>query len=572
MADKDIKIGIKTTADTSGAKAAEAALKGVQKAGDAAETSGFGRDTAAARRIAALEAAEATEAQSAAVEKLAEATKEAAEELPELTKASRAFEDAQYGIRGVLNNLPGLVMMLGGTAGIAGAASVAAVAISILAPKLKELFGDGETEEATRKFNELLSETSTRISGVVSAKAAAAQTAWLETLEEEEEGIRRNTEAVSANVAILEARRLKLLSMAEADAELRKAEIDANKDLSPEEKIREKAKIDEEIAAKQAEEQIEKVRQAAGSKETSAEDAEQAAERKRQDAKAILEDRERLEAERKSLRERISAEGRKTTSIPALEKAIKDAKFQAKNQGGMYGDYSITPDEQKKISALEDQLADARNAASRALEPKRQLSAVDAKLKESPDPGTLKKEVNAVEEAAAVARAKAEEAKAIAKEQEEGITSNYLTGRKTRATRTDIAAEAARKAKSKQDEAEASARREEKRREEERLHNAGRDLETDITGIGKDAAASTRGLGGSSDLAEGFERVSGKIARKGDAQGDKVNLAAFLEKVSMLVDAIPDSKSDSEDAEKLRQVERKLEKKIADLTKRVNKK
>jgi hypothetical protein len=45
---------------------------------------------------------------------------------------SQGFEDAQYGMRGVLNNIPGLVMSLGGTAGIAGAVSIAAVSFSVL--------------------------------------------------------------------------------------------------------------------------------------------------------------------------------------------------------------------------------------------------------------------------------------------------------------------------------------------------------------------------------------------------------------------------------------------------------
>ena len=45
---------------------------------------------------------------------------------------SQGFEDAQYGIRGVLNNIPGLIIALGGTAGLAGAISIAAVAGSLL--------------------------------------------------------------------------------------------------------------------------------------------------------------------------------------------------------------------------------------------------------------------------------------------------------------------------------------------------------------------------------------------------------------------------------------------------------
>ena len=46
-----------------------------------------------------------------------------------LLEISRAAEDAQYGLRGVLNNVPGIVMSLGGTAGLAGAASLGAVAL-----------------------------------------------------------------------------------------------------------------------------------------------------------------------------------------------------------------------------------------------------------------------------------------------------------------------------------------------------------------------------------------------------------------------------------------------------------
>ena len=45
---------------------------------------------------------------------------------------SQGFEDAQYGVRGLLNNIPGLVMALGGGAGITGAISIAAVSLNIL--------------------------------------------------------------------------------------------------------------------------------------------------------------------------------------------------------------------------------------------------------------------------------------------------------------------------------------------------------------------------------------------------------------------------------------------------------
>jgi len=59
---------------------------------------------------------------------------------------SQAVEDAQYGIRGVLNNIPQMIMGFGGTMGLAGALSLAAVAGVALYPVLKRLYGAADTE------------------------------------------------------------------------------------------------------------------------------------------------------------------------------------------------------------------------------------------------------------------------------------------------------------------------------------------------------------------------------------------------------------------------------------------
>jgi hypothetical protein len=60
---------------------------------------------------------------------------------------SQAVEDAQYGIRGVLNNIPQMVLGFGGTMGLAGAISLAAVAATALYPHLKKLTGAAMTEQ-----------------------------------------------------------------------------------------------------------------------------------------------------------------------------------------------------------------------------------------------------------------------------------------------------------------------------------------------------------------------------------------------------------------------------------------
>lgn len=79
---------------------------------------------------------------------------------------SQGFEDAQYGIRGVLNNIPGLIMALGGTAGLAGAISIAAVAGSVLFEWL------GKTEVKASDTAEKLKEIGEKAGEIKSDKIA----------------------------------------------------------------------------------------------------------------------------------------------------------------------------------------------------------------------------------------------------------------------------------------------------------------------------------------------------------------------------------------------------------------
>lgn len=60
-------------------------------------------------------------------------------------EASRAIEDMQYGLRGVLNNIPQAVLQFGGPAGLAAGISVAAVAANILYENWSKVKGLFET-------------------------------------------------------------------------------------------------------------------------------------------------------------------------------------------------------------------------------------------------------------------------------------------------------------------------------------------------------------------------------------------------------------------------------------------
>jgi hypothetical protein len=75
---------------------------------------------------------------------------------------SRAVEDAQYGLAGVLNNIPNMVQMFGGPAGLAAAISLVAVGINVLLPRLKELW-DNLKSEAPREIATELENVSKRL-------------------------------------------------------------------------------------------------------------------------------------------------------------------------------------------------------------------------------------------------------------------------------------------------------------------------------------------------------------------------------------------------------------------------
>jgi hypothetical protein len=60
-------------------------------------------------------------------------------------EASRAMEDLQYGIGGVINNIPGMVLAIGGSAGLTAAISLAAVGVNQL---IKNFGGVGDAGKA----------------------------------------------------------------------------------------------------------------------------------------------------------------------------------------------------------------------------------------------------------------------------------------------------------------------------------------------------------------------------------------------------------------------------------------
>ena len=80
-----------------------------------------------------------------------------------LLEFSRAAEDAQYGIAGVVNNIPGLVSSLGGGSGLVGIISLAAIGVAQLVKNwdsLASAFGGGHVKTQAEEMEELRKKTS----------------------------------------------------------------------------------------------------------------------------------------------------------------------------------------------------------------------------------------------------------------------------------------------------------------------------------------------------------------------------------------------------------------------------
>jgi len=157
MADQDVNIRFRSSADTRGAKEAARSISDVERELNDAKkafrgaAAGSKEFTAAADRIKHLNNEIGKVSKSTGrLGRRGDAGRAALE-------FSRAFEDAQYGVRGVLNNIPILVASLGGGAGLAGVISIAAVAGSQLWERLRG--GATDSKQSIEEYKEAFEKT-----------------------------------------------------------------------------------------------------------------------------------------------------------------------------------------------------------------------------------------------------------------------------------------------------------------------------------------------------------------------------------------------------------------------------
>lgn len=132
-------------------------------------------------------------------------------------EGSRALEDLQYGVAGVVNNIPGLVMALGGGAGLTAAISLVTVAINQLVKHKDDLLGffsnrpiiefSGALEGVKKTIDELAKKELKTVFDVQAIEGAKAIAEWMERAQKAAESFRglRTEEEEAAGRAAREA-------------------------------------------------------------------------------------------------------------------------------------------------------------------------------------------------------------------------------------------------------------------------------------------------------------------------------------------------------------------------------
>jgi hypothetical protein len=287
---------------------------------------------------------------------------------------SQTLDDAQYGLRGIMNNIPGLVMSFGGSAGLAGAVQVATIAFAglaeVIVTKYKKAWDDmvGNTAyEKLKQRNEEMIEQHDRMLARLRGEAGQS-------------GARAANDA--ADVAGIEDRTRK------ADQERfeqKKKELELDHQIAREKLAglapAEKAKALNELEKHQAAEKLELERRFYAERvENTKRLTGLTGDRHKDEAKLRALEREKRDIEIKPEDERRETEKRRMAQLPGLIQAEKTRLDSGR--GALEGDQTELRrvEREKELQGRRNQLGDMRTQrtldqeAERAAEQRRQES------------------------------------------------------------------------------------------------------------------------------------------------------------------------------------------------------
>lgn len=344
-----VNIPIVVTANTAGAQQAAGALQGVANAGQQASQAvspPAGNPWVTASRGLQQMQQGAKEA-APAVENVGKAAQKAAgnSKAQGLLLLGQALEDAQYGIRGVLNNIPGLVMSFGLGAGAAGALQIALVAISQVMNLLQSEADEGldwskmtpseELEARIRAVTEQLREQAAALDDLSKARNRSIQAdkSWLAHQEEMARLTKANEDPKKVNELFNEREKLRESEVKAAEESAQaysdQAQMADEAAKAQEQKVEDLKKLPglQQQEADQAK-KVEEARSALATAEAGARGMLQPAVRS-QMQQAIAEEQDRLNQIRTQIKQSPELEGVDADATPEEKKAALDREEQA---------------------------------------------------------------------------------------------------------------------------------------------------------------------------------------------------------------------------------------------------
>jgi len=400
MADKNVKINFKTTADARGARDAEKGIKRVEDSARDTELALDGVEDSAKDIRRELDKLDGLDPKVRTdVEKLTRSLNKAASSGRQMASAqgsnaksnknaglaalefSRAVEDAQYGVRGILNNIPQLVQFMGGSAGLAGAISLAAVGLTQLVERLQK------TDDAVKKTAANVKVARDQIDELYE-KSAEDGTSGLRTqIGSVIDQLDLQSDALERNTMLLQEKRKAELEIAKLTEDLALQEIaraEAALEISPEQAAEQRKQIaitrlqsqkeEEILKAKEKVELIEKQRFAAAEQKLQLE--EEIARREKQFAEE-RDKRNQLQTLRETAEKRIEAAEKKKKETRFFFGVGDEAGEEMIRQGReMFGEQEREQlaRQEARVKALEDSITQLKEARSAAEEQQMQLS------------------------------------------------------------------------------------------------------------------------------------------------------------------------------------------------------
>lgn len=337
MADKDISIQIKTSADTAGAKQAEAALEGLE---NQARQTDAALDGVSASAGSGTGGARSAAGGSRSSKGAAAAIKELAEEAPKATRAGLSFgqmagqagfqiQDFAVQVQGGTSKLAAFSQQapqLLGIFGPGGAIAGALVAVGALAFKTFEATREGSEEAAaaSTELVEALDKIREKMAAAAAARGGQSADAFTEALEQEADGYRRLNAEVSRNIELMQARRRAQAEIDSAQAALDLAKIDGDSSLSEEEKITARAAVQERVEQQRLQGRVAGIGERVAQAQAEAETRSGAVSSAQKAADAIRRQKEQEEARAEELRNQIAVAAEGTRQKQAQEERLAE--------------------------------------------------------------------------------------------------------------------------------------------------------------------------------------------------------------------------------------------------------